>query len=307
MGPAERLQLQLISIYCWLDDSFERKGVAYLVERFGPGKPPEFTDVELLSAYLFARLQGFTGHKKCWEFIDKFHLDWFPELPRYSSWVERLLRLEPAMPSLLESLLLKPRGEAKRVVDSCPVVVCSARRSKRSKTAEMLADTGYCGTKRMFYRGVKLHVVAHLDGSRSVPYPLVIGVSRAGMNDIDGLRQIIPDLHGGEIWFDKAYRGKDDKTTLEGQGCGVRMPRVKHKGLHHFKGRDTLNYTISRERQPIETLFSWLSERTGFQDAHKVRSARGLLFFIWSCLIVGIALLNDRILSSNGGSAGTQP
>ena len=147
----------------------------------------------------------------------------------------------------------------------------------------------------MFYRGVKLHVMAHLDGTRGIPYPLAIGVGRAGMSDMEGLKQIIPELDGGSLWFDKGYRGKTEREQLQTRGCAAMMPRFRQKGLFHFKGPDAFSFIISRERQPIETLFSWLSERTGIQDAHRVRSARGLLFFVWSCLIVGVAFLNARM------------
>ena len=41
------------------------------------------------------------------------------------------------------------------------------------------------------------------------------------------------------------------------------------------------NTAISRIRQPIESFFNWLIERTGIQNASKVRATKGMLTHVY--------------------------
>lgn len=54
--------------------------------------------------------------------------------------------------------------------------------------------------------------------------------------------------------------------------------RQSNKGQKILPAADKL-YTkaVSRIRQPIESLFNWIDEKTGFQRDSKVRSYQGLL------------------------------
>jgi hypothetical protein len=44
-------------------------------------------------------------------------------------------------------------------------------------------------------------------------------------------------------------------------------------------------------RQPIESLFNWINEKTGIQQASKVRSYRGLLVHAFGRLAAAMLLL----------------
>ena len=44
---------------------------------------------------------------------------------------------------------------------------------------------------------------------------------------------------------------------------------------------DLFSTAVSRVRQPIESLFNWLIQKTDIQRASKVRSAKGLLIHIF--------------------------
>ena len=94
------------------------------------------------------------------------------------------------------------------------------------------------------------------------------------------------------IYADKAYRDKDLQQELE--TCNqvfLNTPHKKAKGqanLLLFQQVDNTN--LSRIRQPIDALFAWLQEKTGIQQASKVRSVSGLYLHIWgklaACLII---------------------
>jgi hypothetical protein len=48
---------------------------------------------------------------------------------------------------------------------------------------------------------------------------------------------------------------------------------------------DLFSSAVSPVREPIESLFNWLIEKTDIQRAGKVRSTKGLLTFIWGELL----------------------
>ncbi|TDE45611.1 transposase [Flavobacterium rhamnosiphilum] len=53
---------------------------------------------------------------------------------------------------------------------------------------------------------------------------------------------------------------------------------------------DLFSTTISMVRQPIESFFNWLIEKTNIQKASKVKSSKGLLIHIFGK--IATALIN---------------
>jgi hypothetical protein len=72
----------------------------------------------------------------------------------------------------------------------------------------------------------------------------------------------------------------------------------RHKAANDLAGR-----AISKIRQPIESLFAWIIEKTGVQTASKVRSYKGLLKHIFaritSAIFVRMAKIADVIRDSH--------
>jgi len=54
---------------------------------------------------------------------------------------------------------------------------------------------------------------------------------------------------------------------------------------------DLFSKAVSRVRQPIEGWFNWLIEKTDFQRASKVRSAKGLLVHVFGKLAAAFIYL----------------
>lgn len=44
-------------------------------------------------------------------------------------------------------------------------------------------------------------------------------------------------------------------------------------------------------RQPIESLFNWINEKTGIERASKVRSAKGLIVHVFGKLAAAVYML----------------
>lgn len=285
-------QLQLISLFCWLDDGFTRRGWDALCMRFSNHHKPLFTDAEVLAVYLFARLRGHHMITQAHRFAADFLAAFFPLLPNYSAFVDRLERLLAPLERALEELTdqVEPSLFTHKIIDSCPIVVASSKRAGRAKVAADLASPGWCSSKSQYYYGIKLHLLAHASKGQ-MPIPMMAGVSAAREADIRAISALEGSLEPSELYADLAYQSQTHSKALEQVGVELKTPRKKTKGSYHFEGKCAASRAVSSKRQPIESFFAWLQEKTHFQNAHRVRSTQGLLIFVWSSLLVGMLLL----------------
>ena len=77
------------------------------------------------------------------------------------------------------------------------------------------------------------------------------------------------------------------------QNLEVRTPVKRKKGQKRLSAASKLFSTaVSKVRQPIESLFNWINEKTGIQRASKVRSYRGLLVHVFGRLAAAMLLLS---------------
>ena len=129
-------------------------------------KSAQFTDVELMTAYLWGAQQGLLTRKSIYNFIRTYHLGEFQKLPSYQAFCRRLNRLAAAFAALAEVLFEQKLASSEPthgyVLDSCPVMVSVGSRSNTAKTARDLCNLTRNPTKNLWYHGVKLHVFAQL-------------------------------------------------------------------------------------------------------------------------------------------------
>ncbi|MDM8544813.1 transposase [Desulfococcaceae bacterium HSG9] len=203
------------------------------------------------------------------------------------------------MPALVENIFLDfghlcgVTESACRLIDAMPVIMANAKSGSRAKVAaEEIAEKGYCGSKGIWYYGVKLHVLG-AERKGKPPQPEYIGVSGAGAHDPPVFRQIAPFLHGKAVYADKAYADALLKQQLiEEQDTDQMTPVKLKKGQKKLSLPEQLFSTaVSRVRQPIESLFSWLQEKTGIEIASKVRSYNGLMVHIFGKLAAAMLML----------------
>jgi len=162
-----------------------------------------------------------------------------------------------------------------RIADSMPIMMASGKRASQAKVASRLADKGYCASKGVHIYGVKLHVVAERRRGH-MPLPRRAGLTPGSEHDLTALRRVLPDIRGGWLYGDKAYCDDPMKERLaDEQNLELRTPVKRKKGQKHLSAADKLFSTaVSKVRQPIESLFNWIDEKTGIQRASKVRSYR---------------------------------
>ena len=291
--------LKLIALYLHICESYEAE-LQWEVQRFSPnGQEGQITDQELITICLFCTMyeQKLT-QKAMYEHIVDYWASWFPTLPSYKNFNTRLNRLPNALQLLvslsMESFELAPDKIPISIGDSMPIITCSHKRE--AKVALGLADKGYCATKKLNYNGVKLHTLG-LHRKGKVPFPNKIGITPASVHDITALRPVLELINTHESYLDKAYSDKElSKTMKQNDNC-LLTPVRKIKGtplvIEQFDkaANDLFSTAVSTVRQPIESFFSWIQEKTAIQRASKVRSENGLLVHIYAKMAAAILLL----------------
>lgn len=84
------------------------------------------------------------------------------------------------------------------IIDSFPVALAKHGHRFKAKVAPGLANSGYCSTKKLYYYGVRVHIVGRSQ-SGTLPRPEYIGVTGASHNDGKIFEQIRPFLHR-DLW-----------------------------------------------------------------------------------------------------------
>ena len=280
---------KLIEIYFYVCEKFEYD-LKYCCQRFSNNNKPDFTDQEIMTIYLYTIHQEERFKcKQIYRFADTYLRSWFPKLPSYAAFNNRINRLSEAFTHLVRSLLAEfvPKDCSKEfsLLDSLPIITCSGKRA--GKVATELTDKGYCSTKRMYYYGSKLHVLAFYHKGH-LPFPEDLLLTPASENDLNVFKIAWSNILNRTFFGDKIYHHHDFFFEIASSKNAVMLTPVKSiKGQSENEkqfdkaANDLFSTTVSRIRQPIESLFNWLIEKTDFQRANKVRSAKGLIVHVF--------------------------
>lgn len=286
----------LIWLYLLIDQAYRDK-LFLSCQRFSNNDTPIFSDVELLTTFLFGQVEGFRTQKKNYRYIKGHYSAWFPKLPTYEGWNKRLRLALDAFPDLIEYIATYLYGCGFRfkgydIVDSLPIKLARGSRSSGASVASEIANKSYCDSRSEWYYGVKLHLQATAIWER-LPILKFYEISSASEHDLTAWRSAFLLQENQEIYADKAYINHQLQEDLYSwNGVSLNTPHKKEKGqpgLPLFKQVDNTNH--SRKRQPIESLFNWIEEKTGIQNASKVRSLSGLLLHIYSKLAVALVIM----------------
>jgi len=280
---------KLIEIYFYICEKFE-KDLKYCCQRYSNNSKPEFTDQEAMTVYLYTiHQEQFFKCKQIHRFADKYLRSWFPKLPSYAAFNNRINRLSEAFTQMVSPMLTefmpKDCSSEVSILDSMPIVTCSGKRV--GKVAPELTDKGYCSTKGMYYYGVKLHALAFRRKGH-LPFPEELLITPASENDLNVFKQAWSNIENRTFFGDKIYNNVDFFSQIACSQNALMLTPVKGiKGqseiLKQFDraANDLFSTAVSRVRQPIESLFNWLIEKTDFQRASKVRSTKGLIVHIF--------------------------
>lgn len=263
-----------------------------------PNERPAFSDVEVLTICLWGGLRGHAEVRALDTYTRDHLAAWFPRLPAYATYVQRLNRLSevfvPLMGCLQQDLPQREGEDLIRLIDAMPIMLAKAQRSDCAKVAPALANTGYNATKKTSYYGVELHILA-FGRPGHLPLPDSLGLTPASEADLTVLKAIAEDIHGTPVYADKASMDAALSELLRQQQAPLTTPVTKKKGpleLRLFQA--AFSTLVSQVRQPIESLFHWLHEKTGIPLASKVRSSQGLLVHVFGKIAAALLLLRPN-------------
>ena len=228
-------QTNLIKLYCAVCDNSST--IESVLQRQSNNFRPQFTDEECITVYLWGISQRRFEQKAIYNYTRNHLLEWFPKLPSYQAFSDRLNRLAPAFQALAEYWLsvigVELQGQIEYIVDSCPIILAKGPRSGNAKVARELCEKSYNSSRKEWYYGLKLHaVVARKPGH--LPIPMSLMVSGAAQHDLPAAKQIIQDhafLKPGKLYADKAYIDADWAHSLK-QDCALELltpPRKSKK------------------------------------------------------------------------------
>ena len=291
MIPKEKA-LKMIAIYMYISDLYEKE-LKYHCQRFSNNAKPVFTDVEILTIYLFVvSEQRGMSVKEIYSFTKDYWLSWFPKLPSYQAFNDRLNKLAPVWQQLVKTILISfvpsDCNTDVSLVDSFPIVTCKGR-NRKGKVAREITDKGYCSTKNMHYYGLKLHNFG-FRRKGTIPFPEMIALSPASANDYKVfVQEFDPYLYNKTVFADKIYIDNEFFSIKEiTQNYKIYTPVKLVKGepeclrMRDKAANDMLSRAVSSVREPIESFFNWINAKTKIQTAQTVRSTAGLLVHVFA-------------------------
>lgn len=260
---------------------------------------PAFTDEEVLTIYLFGIIGQRSKVKQIYEFVKDHLADWFPLLPSYQAFNNRLNRLHSCFELVVDSVNEKGLEQlistSEKVADSVPIIVAGKSRSSTAKVAPRLCNKGFCSSKGLYYYGVKLHVCGIVRPSK-MPMPQTSWISGAAENDLTEARPLFEKIVDSKVYADKIYLDSTLEMHMQKNNSQLIIPVKKKKGqLMMNAAADTYSYLVSRVRQPIESLFNWIIEKTQIQFAQRVRSEKGLNVHVWGKFAAALLMLTNLV------------
>lgn len=288
-------QHTLVRTYLFICNCYRHR-LRAVAQRQSNNCAPVFADEEVLTIYLFGLIKKQKTIRAIYDYTSDHLAGWFPLLPSYGGYVQRLNRLSEVFAPLTEEALAAVGREdvenSLRIADSMPIMMAKEKRSSQAKVASGFASKGYCSSKNTFFYGVKLHLVGNRRAG-GMPLAERVGLTPGAENDLTALRRVLPEFRGGQLYGDKAYAdGLMRERLSREQNLKVFTPVKKRKGQKRLSAADRLfSKAVSRVRQPIESLFNWIEEKTGIQSASKVRSYQGLMVHAFGRLAAAMLLL----------------
>ena len=93
-------QERLITLFYYMD-KHRASGLFICAERMSNNSNPEFSDAEVLTVYLWGIMNGHRKVKPIYEYVRNHLKEWFPKLPAYATYIQRLNRLFQVFARLL--------------------------------------------------------------------------------------------------------------------------------------------------------------------------------------------------------------
>jgi hypothetical protein len=288
------IHIKLIGLYFAVCHHYDTRLVVQ-AQRLSNNFRPKFTDEECITTYIWGIANRKFEVKACYEFIRDYYGDWFPDLPSYQAYNNRVCYLADTFKALADILLCGLGIDPEHndfANDSMPIVVAGSKRAGRAKAASELCNKGYCASKGMWYYGIKLHTLAQLN-YKALPTPALMIISQASEHDLPVAKELLDDVRNIRVYGDTAYTDKEWQAFMKSvHNVEIVTPIKRKKGQVKLSYWDGIFSTaVSGIKQAIESFNNWLIEKTNIQKASKVRSSAGLIAFIFARVACALLFL----------------
>ena len=214
----------------------------------------KMTDSEVITTGILAALLFGGNFAKCRKIL--FETGLIPDMLEQSRFNRRIHALSDVMETIflsLGSLFKESNVSMEYVIDSFPVPVCDNIRISRSKLVKSEKFRGYCASKRRYFYGVKVQVIATADG-----IPVEVSIIPGSYHDSKAYDVLEFDLPWGSIVYsDNAFENYElEDLFLE--ALEIKLDPQRKKGSNRQDEYIDKLYK-NRVRKMIETVFSGIT------------------------------------------------
>jgi hypothetical protein len=246
------MYLRTIAIYCFLDDllnSLQHREDCRV----------RVSDAEVLTVAVCGMLFFGGNYTLSRAFLHESGL--MPRMLDKSQFSRRLSRLADLVDLIFHQLgdaLKELNVESRYAVDSFPVPMCDNIRIKGCRLTEQFADReqfrGYLASKRRYFYGVRIQVLATIDGT-----PVEFVIMPGAPADIQGLAELPLALPAGaDVALDSAYTEYEwEDVAAETDGIRLLVTRKSNSQRRDVPALHDYKFWL---RHRIETVFGEITK-----------------------------------------------
>lgn len=236
------------------------------------GLIPRISDAELITLAVMQALLEHHNERRWIRYAHARLRHLFPTIPQQSGYNKRLRRLAGTMQAVIAHLAADTGlwSDDVWIADSTPVECGRSRETVKRSDLAGFAEYGYCASHSRFFWGVRLHLLATLDG-----LPVGFALTGAKADERDTLQGILDATParipaGQMIMADKGYYGRVFETELA--NVQVTLIRPARQGE---PAREDARF-LKPLRQRIESVFDTLKGQLGLEQ-HGGRTPGGVI------------------------------
>jgi Transposase DDE domain len=201
--------------------------------RPGAGIGPKLSDAELVTLAVMQALCGFTSEAR-WLRYARAHLrHLFPYLPQQPGYNKRLRNAGSLIRHCIRALAVGTSAwtDDVWVVDSTPVECGRSRETAKRSDLAGWAEYGYCASHSRYFWGLRLHLVATLQG---LPVAFALTGAKADERQVllaifDADPGLLAQRPGQTLIGDRNYYGAAFEAALAGAGARLLRPARKQE------------------------------------------------------------------------------
>ena len=134
------METNLIELYLLICDFYDKQPVCK-EQRLSNNHRPAFSDREIMAMYIFGHLQGFSQQRQIYDYFSNHWRAWFPAMPSYQAFNQRLNQLTTVFELFIEQCLLSAAwqidSQNDRLVDSVPVMLARGTRQSINRCSRI--------------------------------------------------------------------------------------------------------------------------------------------------------------------------